>query len=88
MRLVIKNSMGCCFTTLAVIWYPNWENRDMHLCNASVKCCKYQSMVSVIVSVDLPRGYYHLLDIQYMSSLFEYALRISIFEEMARGRSD
>ena len=41
-------------------------------------------MVSVIVSVDLPRGYYHLLDIQYVSSLFDPTLRLSILEKMAR----
>jgi hypothetical protein len=45
-------------------------------------------MVTVIVFIDLPRGDYHLLDIQYMSSLFESALRLSILEEMTRGRSD
>ena len=45
-------------------------------------------MITVIVSFDLPRGDYHLLDVQYMSPLFEPALRLSILEEMARGRSD
>ena len=88
MRLVIKDSMCCCFATLAIIWDPNWEHRDMHLCYASVKCCKYQPMVTMIISVDLPCGNYHLLDIQYMSSLFESALRLSILEEMTRRRCD
>jgi hypothetical protein len=87
MGLVIKNAMCCRFAALAVIWDPNWENRDMHLCDAFVKFCKYQPMITVIVSVDLPRGNYHLLNIQYMSPLFEPALRLSILEEMSRGRS-
>ena len=86
--LVINNTMCCCFAALAVIWDPNWENRDMHLCDAFVKCCKYQPMITVIVPFDPPRRDYHLLDVQNMSPLFEPALRLGILEEMARGRSD
>ena len=77
-----------CFAGLAVIWDPNREHRNMHLSYGFVKCCEYQPMVSVNVSAYLSRGHYHLLDIQNLGPLFQPALRLSVLEEMARGRSD